>query len=149
MNEAHHSNMKLWQSAGFWLALALALSQGANALRVLLGPIAYAEYMGLPLTAAADTAWVQVYALRALFLGSFAGFLLATARYRVLASMALIAVPMPVGDFWLVWQAGGANATLARHAVIAAALVAAWRTLHRLADRVAVDRARRSSAQRF
>jgi hypothetical protein len=145
MIETNSSNVKLWRSVGLWLALALALSQGANALRVLLGPTTYADYMGLPLTAAADAAWVQVYALRCLFLGSFAGFLLVTARYNVLGSMALFAVPMPIGDFWLVWQAGGANITLARHALIAVALVAAWRSLHRLDERIVMDRARRTS----
>jgi hypothetical protein len=68
-----------------------------------------------------------------LFLGLFAGFLLWTRQYRVLASMALIAVVMPLGDFWLVWQQDGSTFTLARHALIAAALVAAWFFLGRTA----------------
>ena len=67
------------RSLGFWLAVLLALSQLVNAVRVLFGPVDYGSYMGLPLAADADASWVYVYALRAAFLGSFAGFLLWTA----------------------------------------------------------------------
>lgn len=129
------------RSVGFWLAVALALSQWGNALRVVLGPVAYGDYMGLPLSAESDAAWVYVYALRALFLGSFAFFLLLTRRYGVLGHMAVIAVVMPIGDFILVLLAHGSNATLARHALIACVLVAAAISLRRLAQRCeAVDR---------
>ncbi len=137
MNAHANSRINVLRSAGFWLALVLALSQLANAVRVLLDPVAYSAYMGLPLNDHVDAAWVHVYALRALFLGTFAGFLLFTAQYRVLSSMALIAIAMPIGDFWLVWQANGAAATLARHALIAIVLIAAWYSLRRLADRIA------------
>ena len=123
------------RSVGFWLAVTLALSQLANAVRVVLGPIAYGDYMGLPLSADSDVAWIYVYALRAFFIGGFAAFLLLTRQYRVLGNMALIAVVMPIGDFTLVWMAHGATATLARHALIAAVLLAAAFSLKRLARR--------------
>ncbi len=131
-----------WRSVGFWLAVALALSQFGNVLRVAFGAQDYSVYMGLPLSAADGEPWVVVYALRALFLGCFAGYLLITRRYRVLGAMALIAVVMPLGDFYLVWEAGGSAATLARHALIAVALVAAWISLNRL-DAQLPDAARR------
>jgi hypothetical protein len=122
-----------FRNVGFWLVLLLAASQLSNAFRVALDAPAFSNYMGLPLHDFADASWVHVYALRALFLGLFAGFLLWTRQYRVLASMALIAVVMPLGDFWLVWQQDGSTFTLARHALIAAALVAAWFFLGRTA----------------
>lgn len=122
-----------WRSIGFWLAAALALSQLTNALRVSFGAAAYSDYMGLPLTSPEDASWVVVYALRALFMGSFAGYLLVTQRYQVLSMMALLALVMPLGDFYLVWEAGGSTGTLARHALIAGVLVAAWLSLGRLA----------------
>lgn len=124
-----------WRTIGFWLAAALALSQLGNALRVAFGAQAYSVYMGLPLSGGEGESWVVVYALRAFFLGSFAGYLLITSRYRVLSTMALLALVMPLGDFYLVWQAGGSAGTLARHGLIAAVLVAAWISLDRLARR--------------
>ena len=124
------------KSLGYWLAVALALSQWLNALRAAMGPVAYGDYMGLPLSAESDSAWIYVYALRALFLGSFAAFLLLSGQFRVLSRMALIAIVMPVGDFILVWLAHGSNATLARHALIAGVLVAAWLSLGQLARRI-------------
>lgn len=146
MTQASTPPVNAVRSFGFWLALILALSQLLNALRVMLGAIDYGAYMGLPLAAAADAAWIHVYALRALFLGSFAAFLLLTRRYRVLGYMALFAVVMPIGDFTLVWLAQGSNATLARHALIALVLVAAAASLMRLARRI--DAAARSAPVR-
>ncbi len=127
------SSLPSWRRLGFWLALALALSQLSNAVRVAFGSHAYSAYMGLPLANPQDAAWVSVYALRALFMGSFAGYLLLTHQYRILSVMALFALVMPLGDFYLVWNAGGSATTLARHALIAVVLVAAWISLARLA----------------
>ncbi len=138
-SRSNTSALIIWKTAGFWLALALAVSQLVNAWRVILDAESYAIYMGLPLRTEADMAWVYVYALRALFLGCFAGYLLLSAQYRVLSQMALIAVLMPVGDFYLVWQDGAAGTTMARHAIIALALLAAWHQLRHLATRIAVS----------
>ncbi len=124
-----------WRTIGFWLALALALSQLANAIRVSFGAMDYSVYMGLPLQNADDVSWVFVYALRALFLGSFAGYLLWRQHYAVLRAMALFAIVMPIGDFYLVWAAQGSTGTLARHALIAAVLLAAWFSLGALVHR--------------
>jgi len=59
------------RSAGFWLALAMVVSQLVNALRVALDPVGFAVYMGVPLATASDIGWVNIYGLRALFLAGF------------------------------------------------------------------------------
>jgi len=131
----NHPDRGAWRSIGFWLALALALSQLSNAVRVALGVQEYSAYMGLPLVSGEDSSWVYVYALRALFMGVFAGYLLIKRHYQVMSAMALFAIVMPAGDFYLVWQADGSAGTLFRHALIAAVLVAAWISLDQLARR--------------
>lgn len=123
------------RTIAFWLALALAFSQLANVIRVSFGALEYSAYMGLPLQSADGIAWVYVYALRALFLGTFAGYLLWRRQYAVLSMMALFAIVMPIGDFYLVWNADGSVGTLARHALTAAVLLAAWFSLRQQAHR--------------
>ena len=118
---------------GYWLAILLALSQFSNVIRVGLDAQAYSVAMGLPLDSAADVAWLHVYALRALFLVGFASVLIANRQYRALSMMALLALIMPLGDFWLIWRAGGSAPALWRQALIAAVLVAAWFSLGRMA----------------
>ncbi len=123
--------------AGYWLAALLAVSQLYNAVRVALDPIAFASYMGVPLAAAADAGWVWIYAGRALFMGLFAAWLLWRSEFRVLRVMAMLALVMPAGDFYQVFQAQGPHLTLARHALVGAVLVAAWWALGRLQQRAA------------
>ena len=75
--------------------------------------------IGLPLTDAADHAFVQVYALRALFLGLCALALLLRGDTRALAVFAAAAIVMPVGDALLTASNHAPPLTVARHAATA------------------------------
>ncbi|HEV7229055.1 DUF4267 domain-containing protein [Brevundimonas sp.] len=108
---------------GYGLALVIAAWMGVNTLRAFLAPDAFARSFGLDGAQATDPGFVQVYALRALFLGVFALFLVVRAEARLLGWFALIAVVMPVGDALLVATAGAAPGTVARHAAIAVYLL--------------------------
>jgi Domain of unknown function (DUF4267) len=131
MSNPSTKTIGLARSPGFWLALLMVLSQWINALRAFHDPVAFARYLGLPLIDPLDIGFVSVYGLRALFMGLFAAVLIYTRQIRALSLMALIAVVMPVGDALLVAQAGAPAATIVRHAVIAAIVLAAWFFLRR------------------
>lgn len=121
---------------GFWLALLLVVAQATNALRVAVEPAGFAVYFGVPLAHAGDAAWVGVFALRTGFIAIFAAYLLWRREVRVLAAFALVALLLPIGDLVLVVAADAPTATIARHAVIAGVLVAAWAALARWARRL-------------
>ena len=125
------SKPALTRSPGFWLALLMIVSQAANALRATFDPVGFAGYLGLPLAAGVDPSWVQVYGLRTTFIALLAGWLLATRQIRTLSLVALLAVFIPVGDLWLVWQADGPAAKLARHSLLAIFVLATWFFLRR------------------
>lgn len=121
----------LTRSTGFWLAVLMIVSQTANALRALLDPVGFSGYLGLPLADGVDPAWVQVYGLRTTFIALLGGWLLATRQIRILSQVALLAVVMPLGDLWLVWQADGPADKLARHALLTIIVLAIWFLLRR------------------
>lgn len=108
----------LWKSVGVWMAAIVGAMQLVNALRAFADPGGFANYLGLPLVSNADAGLIQLYGLRALFLGLFVLCLLYTRQLRALAWMAALAVVMPVGDVWLVHQAGAPAATVLRHVLI-------------------------------
>jgi Domain of unknown function (DUF4267) len=118
-------------SIGFWMALLMIISQLINAIRAFLDPAAFAVYMGLPLTNAADIGFVEVYGLRALFLAVFAAALIYARQIRSLSMLALCAVIMPIGDVILVTSAGAPSAIIIRHVVIGVFLLLAWFFLNR------------------
>ena len=93
-----------------------------NTVRAFADPAGFAAYMGLPLTDPANHAFVQVYALRALFLGLCALALLFRRDTRALAVFALVAIVMPVGDALLTASYGAPITTIARHAATAIVL---------------------------
>jgi hypothetical protein len=117
---------KFTKSVGFWMAIVMILSQLINALRAFSDPVSFAVYMGLPLANQLDDGFVEVYGLRALFLGVFATVLVYTKQIRALSLLALFAVIMPIGDVILVWQAGAPASVIVRHVVIGMFLFAAW-----------------------
>ena len=119
------------------MAALLGLSQLANAVRAVLDPIGFASYLGLPLTAPADTGLIYVYALRTSFLGMFALFLIAQRELVVLKWFALFALIIPLGDFTLTYYAGAPVATVARHAGYVIFLLATGALLHRFLSRPA------------
>jgi hypothetical protein len=114
---------------GFWLAALAGLLMYVNAIRTLINPVAFSKYMGLPVENAAGTAWVQVYGLRALFIGLLVTYFLVRLDAGSLQWLTAFAVCMALGDAALVRRAGGT--TTSRHLVIAAVLVAATVALHR------------------
>ena len=104
-----------WASIGAWLALVLAGLMVVNTVRAFTAPVEFAAYMGLPLADHANVGFVQIYGLRAAFLGLFALVLLWRADMFALAAFAAVAVVMPIGDALLTIQAGAPVAVIARH----------------------------------
>jgi hypothetical protein len=125
---AQHSH---WRSIGFWMAAVLVIYILFNAVRAVQNPVDFALYYGLPLVDETNTAFVVVYAIRALFLGMFGLALIVRMKWQSLALFALVAVIMPVGDALLVVQQGGASGTVIRHALTAAFLLLTWYFLQR------------------
>ena len=115
-------------ASGYWLRVSTALIalmgvyMLVNTVRAFADPAGFAAYMGLPLTDPANHAFVQVYALRALFLGLCALALLFRRDTRALAVFALVAIVMPVGDALLTASYGAPITTIARHAATAIVL---------------------------
>jgi hypothetical protein len=110
---------KDWTKPSTWLVLFLGLYMLVNTARVVIDPVGFATYMGLPLADARDTAFVHVYALRAAFLGLFALALLWRGDARTLALFATVALVMPLGDATLTALAGAPPLTVGRHAATA------------------------------
>lgn len=111
-----------WRIAGLALAAVMGVFQIINAVRVIADAAGFADYMGLPIGDGPD-AFVQVYALRSLFIGIMVLGLVAGARTGVLAWMAAVGILLPLGDMWLTSAGGAPAAVVARHGVIAAYLV--------------------------
>lgn len=110
------------RSIGFWMAFAMALSQGVNAVRAFLSPQDFATYMGIPSQAAELQGWVQIYGLRAGFIALLVSVFLVRKELTPLKWMALCAIVLPLGDAWVAAQAGASTATVGRHLGIAAFL---------------------------
>ncbi len=111
--------MNAWTKPSTWLVLLLGFYMLFNTARAFADPAAFAAYMGLPLSDPANGAFVQVYALRAAFLGVFALALLWRCDTRALALFATVAILMPVGDAILTATHGASLAIVARHAATA------------------------------
>ncbi|MCE9522437.1 MAG: DUF4267 domain-containing protein [Alphaproteobacteria bacterium] len=115
-------------TSGYWLKVSsllvalMGVYMLVNTIRAFADPAGFAAYMGLPLSDPANHAFVQVYALRALFLGICALALLFRRDTRALAVFALVAIVMPVGDAILTAANGAPIATVARHGATAIVL---------------------------
>ena len=109
----------LLRTLGGWMAAAGGGLMLVNAGRAFADPAGFAVYLGLPLAAAGDAALIQIYGLRALFIGLLVGGLIAAGQRRALFLLALAAVVMPVGDALLARHAGASGTIVARHCVIA------------------------------
>jgi hypothetical protein len=121
------------RTIGFWLAVALIAYIIFNAWRALSSPADFAAFFGTPLGDPAETSFVTVYAIRALFLGAFAFVLLVTRHFSALATFVLVGIIMPVGDALLVASAGAPAGVIFRHVVVALVLATAWFFLRRTA----------------
>jgi hypothetical protein len=97
-----------------------------NAVRAALNPAEFAAYFGLPLASPENTAFVFVYAVRALFLGLFGLALLLRRSYAALGLYAFVGSVMPIGDALLVVLANGGTGTVVRHALTALFLLLTW-----------------------
>jgi hypothetical protein len=128
-----------WRSPGPWLALVVAVMMAFNAWQAFTQPQAFAARFGTPGAANASTAFVTVYASRALFLAAITTVLLATRQYRALGWFAAVATVMPLADLIQVSAAGGSTAILARHLAIAIYLAVTAALLLRLARRTPLE----------
>lgn len=119
------------RSAGFWMAVAIGTFQVLNAARAALDPVAFADYMGLPVRDPAATGFVLVYALRTAFIGALVLAFCVRRQLVPLMWMALLAVVLPIGDALLSAAAGAPALTILRHTAIAAFLIATFFLLRR------------------
>jgi hypothetical protein len=108
-----------WRRPGPLLALVAAAFLLVNVVRAVADPVAFADYLGLPLADPADTGFVLVYASRTAVLAGVTVLLVVLGRLRTLAWVSALAVVLPVTDAVLSSGAGAAPGTVARHAVIA------------------------------
>lgn len=106
--------------SGFWLSLLMSLLMYVNALRTAVNPVGFSRYMGLPVSEPSAVPWVRVYGLRALFIGLLVTYFMVRLDPANLQWIAVLAIPMALGDAWLVHQAGGKSA--GRHLLIAVIL---------------------------
>ncbi len=107
------------RSIGFWMACAMAASQGVNAIRAFFNPHGFAIYMGLPSRAAELDGWVQIYGLRAAFIAAIVSVFLLRKDLVALKWMAICALFLPLGDAWVAAQAQAPSAIVGRHLAIA------------------------------
>ncbi|MEO8154368.1 MAG: DUF4267 domain-containing protein [Rhizobacter sp.] len=122
-------NTPVYKFAGFWLAVAMVLLMLVNFVRTLRDPTGFSAYMGLPIKDAGDLAWVQVYGLRALFIGLVAAFFLIKVDPASLKWVTALAIVMALGDAWLVSRTG--NSAVTRHLTTAGVLMLGTYALHR------------------
>jgi hypothetical protein len=111
-----------WLRASSALIALMGIYMLVNTVRAFIAPAAFAAAMGLPLANPADHAFVQVYGLRAMFLGLCALALLWRRDIRALAVFALVAIVMPVGDALLTASNGAPPLIVARHGATAIVL---------------------------
>lgn len=131
LTPAANTKTSPWRSAGVWMIVILIGYILFNAVRATLGPVDFANYYGLPLDADESSAFVLVYAIRALFLGLFGLALLSRRDFKALALYALVGAVMPLGDAGLVLLEGGPTATVIRHLLTAGFLILTWFLLRR------------------
>jgi hypothetical protein len=113
---------------GFWLSVVMGALMYVNALRTLTNPIGFSRYMGLPISDGGAVPWVRVYGLRALFIGLLVTYFLVRLDPGSLQWIAAMAIPLALGDAWLVKSTGGK--TTSRHLIIAAVLVVSTYAIH-------------------
>jgi hypothetical protein len=129
------SSQRVWRSVGFWLALVIGLVQAFYAVQAFIDPIAFAEYRGAPVAAAADVEWVRIYASRTLFVAMVIGFLLWRRDLATLKWVALLGTVMPIGDAILAYQAEAPTAAVLRHVATVIYLVVTFWALHAFTSR--------------
>ncbi len=113
---------------GFWLSVVMGALMYVNALRTLTNPIGFSGYMGLPISDGSAAPWVRVYGLRALFIGLVVTYFLVRLDPGSLQWIAAMAIPLALGDAWLVKSTGGK--TTSRHLIIAAVLLVSAYAIH-------------------
>jgi hypothetical protein len=117
--KTHFPAVSSFKHPALWLALAMGLFQIINFTRAFLDPVSFADYMGLPIGTDGADGFIYVYGLRSLFIGLVViGFVMQRSVSPLLL-MAVSALILPLGDAWLVHNAGGSAATIARHLLIA------------------------------
>ena len=111
-----------WTRLSTWLVAFMGAYMLVNMVRATMDPAGFAAYMGLPLKDPTDHAFVQVYALRAAYLGLCALGLVWLREIRALFVFALVATLMPVGDTILTASASAPPLVVTRHAATAIVL---------------------------
>ena len=124
-----------WRSVGVWMAVLIAAMMAFNAWQAFASPVAFAARFGTPGAADTSTAFVTVYASRALFLALITALLLGLRQFTALGWFAAAAVVMPMADTIQVATAGGNGSIVVRHIAIAVYLVVTAVLLLRMARR--------------
>lgn len=103
--------------AGVVLAILMAGYMLFNAGAAWTDPQGFAARLGLTAASPDAQGWVDVYALRAAFIGLLLAGLVLARQWRALFLLAVAALVMPIGDAVLTYQAG--SPAYLRHLVIA------------------------------
>ena len=127
----HATTSSPWRSAGLWITGILLVYMIFSSVQAANNPESFAASFGLPLGNEGGGAFVQVYAIRAFFLGVLGLTFLVRKKYASLATVILVAIIMPIGDFFLVAQHGADITIIARHGAIACILLLTWYLLQR------------------
>jgi hypothetical protein len=112
-----------WRRPAVLLAVLTAVFLLVNVVRAVATPGDFAAYLGAPLAAPADEAWVLVYASRTAVLAAVALLLVHRGLYRVLGSVYLVGVVAPITDLVVSAEAGAGADKLAFHVFVAGYLV--------------------------
>ncbi len=125
------------RSPAVWLVALIVAMMVFNAWQAFAAPTAFVARFGTPGAADANSAFVTVYASRALFLALVPAVLLGLRQFAALGWFAAVAVIMPIADAAQVSAAGGSASIVARHLAIAAYLAVTALLLLRLARKTA------------
>lgn len=111
--------MNLAGRIGVFIAALMCLYMFANAGRAWISPATFAQTFGAGVSNSSDAVWVQVYAIRAAFIGLLLAGLIVARAWRALFLLSIAAAIMPLGDAWLTYSAGAPPQVFGRHATIA------------------------------
>jgi hypothetical protein len=95
--------------------MAMAVMQALYAVWAFTDPTALAAYRGTPLHESGDTAWVQAYGSRTLFVASVVALLLIRKDVTNLRWVALLGLVMPLSDALVALRADLPPAVVYRH----------------------------------
>lgn len=111
------NKMSLVEKVGATLVFLMVALQAFYAIYAFVNPPAFALLRGTDLLAVGDSAWVQIYASRTLFIALIIACLLILKNYRVLMYAALFGVVMPLTDGILAYMSEAPSQVVIKHLI--------------------------------